>query len=203
MQKPFFIVSALLLTACGSGQPEVVDAPDTPSAPIVQSERTTVPAAPTQATLMERRFDVMNSAGREIGTATIRDVEGAGIVMQLAATSLPEGSRAIHFHEIGSCDAPSFTSAGGHYNPGGHNHGFDAEAPNPHAGDMPNFTVPASGMVDVEIENDRVTLSERDGLAPLLDANGTALIIHAEADDYRTQPTGAAGARIACAVIAP
>ena len=149
---------------------------------------------------MEMSFSLVNASGFEIGTVTIEDEE-VGVEVDIDATSLPEGAHAVHFHENGTCDGPDFTSAGGHYNPSGVNHGFDAASPNPHAGDMRNIEVPRSGVVDVELDNERVTLRERDGLAPLLDANGTALIIHAGADDYESQPSGDAGGRIACAVI--
>ena len=150
---------------------------------------------------MEMSFSLVNASGFEIGTVTIEDEE-VGVEVDIDATSLPEGPHAVHFHENGTCDGPDFTSAGGHYNPSGVNHGFDAASPNPHAGDMRNIDVPRSGVVEVELDNERVTLRPRDGLAPLLDSNGTALIIHAGADDYESQPSGDAGGRIACAVIA-
>ena len=149
---------------------------------------------------MEMSFSLVNASGFEIGTVTIEDEE-MGVEVDIDATSLPEGPHAVHFHENGTCDGPDFTSAGGHYNPSGVNHGFDAASPNPHAGDMRNIEVPRSGVVEVELDNERVTLRPRDGLAPLLDSNGTALIIHAGADDYESQPSGDAGGRIACAVI--
>lgn len=124
-------------------------------------------------------------------------------MLDLDVTAIPEGAHAIHFHTNGTCDLPDFTSAQGHYNPMDVNHGFESTAPNPHAGDMRNFDAPASGVVKTQISNERVSLSDRDGFAPLFDTDNTALIIHASADDYVTQPTGAAGGRIACAVIAP
>ena len=150
---------------------------------------------------MEMSFSLVNASGFEIGTVTIED-EDEGVEVDIDATSLPEGTLAVHFHETGACDGPGFMSAGQHYNPGGVNHGFEASSPKPHAGDMRNIEVPRSGMVDVELDNERVTLRERPGLAPLLDSNGSALIIHAKADDYESQPGGASGDRIACAVIA-
>ena len=150
---------------------------------------------------MERAsYDVVNSSGIGIGTVLIVDTV-VGVDVALDVNDIPEGEHAIHFHENGTCDGPDFTSAGGHYNPGGTNHGFEAAAPNPHAGDMRNFEAPQSGRVQTILSNERVSLSERDGMAPLRDGNGTALIIHAGADDYQSQPSGAAGGRIACAVI--
>lgn len=150
--------------------------------------------------MMQRDFKVMNASGRSIGTVTVEDT-ASGVNVILDITSIPAGRHAIHFHENGSCDTPDFRSAGGHYNPGDVNHGFEADMPRPHAGDMRNFDAPQSGIVQTTVKNERVTLSSRDGFAPLFDSNGTALIIHAKADDYESQPSGAAGARIACAVI--
>ena len=192
MKKLIFVTAVMALTAC--------DGADNASDINADSVLTDEASAPS---LMIQQFSVMNSAGNEIGTATIADEAEGGVSIQLDITAIPEGSHAIHFHETGACDTPDFKSAGGHYNPVAANHGFQSTAPNPHAGDMRNFDAPASGVVSTDIDNERVTLSPRDGLAPLFDENGTALIIHASADDYKTQPTGAAGSRIACAIIAP
>ena len=210
--------AAIALAACTGSSDEAVDGddvrvavPDTDGQTVAGyggndvAERGTAPASNRltmndSTMMMQTAFDVMNSAGRSIGTATITDTE-SGVDVALDLTSIPAGSHAIHFHETGSCDTPDFTSAGGHYNPGGVNHGFEAATPRPHAGDMRNFEAPQSGVVKTTVRNERVSLSSRDGFAPLYDGNGTALIIHAKADDYESQPSGAAGARIACAVI--
>lgn len=190
MKNLILATTAIALVAC-NGTEETSDLSTIEAATDTQ----------TVANLMSQSVSVMNSAGSEIGTATITDEAEGGVMIRLEVTSIPEGSHAIHFHETGTCDTPDFMSAGGHYNPSSANHGFQSTAPNPHAGDMRNFDAPMSGVVQTDIRNERVTLSPRDGLAPLFDANGTALIIHAAADDYETQPTGAAGGRIACAVI--
>ncbi len=192
MKKLIFVTAVMALTACYGAD----NASDINADSVLTDEAST-------PSLMTQQFSVMNSAGNEIGTATIADEAEGGVSIQLDITAIPEGSHAIHFHETGACDTPDFKSAGGHYNPVAANHGFQSTAPNPHAGDMRNFDAPASGVVSTDIYNERVTLSLRDGLAPLFDENGTALIIHASADDYKTQPTGAAGSRIACAIIAP
>jgi Cu-Zn family superoxide dismutase len=107
---------------------------------------------------------------------------------------------AFHVHETGSCDhTTGHESAGGHFNPTSQEHGFLAPE-GPHAGDMPNLEVAEDGTANATVENPRVTL--RPGLPnSLLDEDGTALIIHAEEDDQRTDPTGNAGDRIACGVI--
>lgn len=123
-----------------------------------------------------------------------------GVLIKADLANLPEGALAFHFHETGVCEAP-FESAGAHFNPADAPHGHFAEG-GPHAGDMPNLHVPASGAVAVEVFNPMVSLETTDeGL--LLDADGSALVIHAGADDYASQPSGAAGDRIACAVVAP
>lgn len=188
--------TAIALVACGGTQTETGSE--------AASETLTLQNAPEQTTgLMTQKFAVINTAGIEIGEVTITDQTAGGVMLDLDVTAIPEGSHAIHFHTNGACDLPDFTSAGGHYNPMDVNHGFDSAAPNPHAGDMRNFDAPPSGVVKTQISNERVSLSDRNGFAPLFDADNTALIIHASADDYVTQPTGAAGSRIACGVIAP
>src|SRR5690606_11945130 len=100
--------------------------------------------------------------------------------------------------ETGECTPPDFTSAGGHFNPTAAQHGLE-NPDGPHAGDMPNIEVGADGTASVTVENDRITLSE--GPNSILDADGSALMIHASADDNVSDPAGNAGARIACGVI--
>jgi Cu-Zn family superoxide dismutase len=190
------LVSGVTLAACGGSDTASNDRPE-----IGQANMEITADGTPEIIMMSETFDVMNSSGNAIGTATITDQEVGGVVLSLNVTAIPEGTHAVHFHEYGMCDTPDFVSAGGHYNPNNVNHGFDSDDPNPHAGDMRNIEAPLSGVVQTEIRNERVTLVERAGFAPLFDEDGSALIIHAGADDYETQPTGAAGARIACAVI--
>ena len=154
----------------------------------------------TQDRFESATYPLLNSSEMQIGTVFVQDTAD-GITLTVEATSIPEGAHAIHFHTVGRCDGPDFTSAEGHYNPSGVNHGFDASDPKPHAGDMRNFDAPASGVVTVSRDNPRVSLSDRGGFAPLRDSDDTALIIHAGPDDYTSQPSGDAGSRIACAVI--
>lgn len=135
--------------------------------------------------------------GRTVATATLVQ-DGGEVEINLQATALPPGAHGVHLHETGTCTAPDFSSAGGHFSPASRQHGF--ENPNgPHAGDLPNIQVGADGRGRFLLENERVTLTA--GPASLFDSDGTALVIHAADDDYRTDPSGNSGARIACGVV--
>ncbi len=134
-----------------------------------------------------------------VGTAQLTGLE-KGVKITLDIEKLPAGPHAIHFHENGKCDGPKFTSAGGHYNPQTMKHGFD-HAEGFHAGDMPNIMVQKNGKARLELVNTSVTLD--DGPRSLRKPGGTTLIIHGGVDDYKSQPAGNAGDRIACAVIPP
>jgi Cu-Zn family superoxide dismutase len=136
--------------------------------------------------------------GKEVGTATLTDTP-SGVLIRLDLTSVPAGNHAFHIHAVGKCEPPDFKSAGGHFNPDKTEHGLE-NPEGPHAGDMPNIHVPADGTLNVEVLNVDAALS---GDFALLDEDGAALVIHAGPDDYRTDPAGDAGARIACGVIAP
>ena len=118
--------------------------------------------------------------------------------IKLAVKGVPPGQHAFHVHAVGKCEPP-FTSAGGHFNPAGKKHGMEA-AEGSHAGDMPNLFIPASGELTVEIANPMISLVKGQPNT-VFDADGSAVIIHAGADDYKTDPTGNAGDRIACGVI--
>jgi Cu-Zn family superoxide dismutase len=139
-----------------------------------------------------------NAQNQPIGTATLSQVTG-GVRVVMELHGLPPGPKGVHLHEAAKCDPPDFTSAGGHFNPEQKQHGLLNTA-GPHAGDLPNVTVTADGTGRLESFNDRVTLEP--GPKSLLDGAGTALVIHAAPDDFRTDPTGGSGARIACGVIA-
>ncbi len=141
--------------------------------------------------------ELMNASGQKIGTATL--VERAGAVeLQVEVTGLEAGAHGIHFHQVGLCETPGFTSAGSHFNPLGKQHGL--ESPNgAHAGDLPNLEADASGKASYKVTTERVVLGE--GQLSLFDADGTALIIHARVDDQVTDPTGNSGDRVACGVL--
>lgn len=136
---------------------------------------------------------LVNGAGQTIGSVRAWQTTG-GISFHIEASGLPHGIHGIHVHPIGRCDPPDFASAGPHWNPAGRKHGFNAPA-GPHAGDLPNVTVAPNGVL-----GESVTLSGA-SFASLLDADGAALVLHAAADDYLTDPSGNSGARIACAVL--
>src|SRR5262245_9997681 len=136
--------------------------------------------------------------GKEVGAVNLTQTP-SGVLLQLSIKGLPPGERAFHIHAVGKCEAP-FDSAGPHFNPGGHKHG--ALSGPGHAGDMPNLHVPQSGELTIEVLNTAVTL-EQGKPNSLFDADGSSIISHDKADDYKTDPTGNAGDRIACGVIQP
>ncbi len=134
-----------------------------------------------------------DAAGRNVGQVLLTETPH-GTLLHLTLRDMPAGTHAFHVHETGAC-LPPFTSAGGHFNPGGVGHGL-MDDDGMHAGDMPNIHVPASGQLEQEVLNPAVALDDA-----LFDSDGAAIVIHAGADDYVTNPAGAAGARIACGVI--
>jgi Cu-Zn family superoxide dismutase len=142
--------------------------------------------------------EIVSDAQQTIGRANFVNVP-SGVLMTLQVSNLIQGVHALHVHETGRCDpSSSFQSAGGHFNPDGHAHGF-RNPKGPHAGDLPNLYVPDSGFIRAELLLPDVTLTGPN--RRLLDADGSALVIHLGPDDYRTDPAGVAGPRVACGVI--
>lgn len=144
------------------------------------------------------QVELKDSDGKKVGTAMLEDGD-KGVNVHLEATNLTEGEHGFHFHEKAACEEPDFESAGGHFNPEDTNHGFD-DPDGPHAGDLPNIEVEEDGSVNEDFVAEGVTL-EKGKENSLLDDDGTALVIHAEADDNKSQPSGDSGDRIACGVI--
>lgn len=143
-------------------------------------------------------FEIKNTQAEVIGRATLTDLGKKGVQLDVKAFKISEGAHGIHFHVKADCQAPDFKSAGGHINPKGHKHGLK----NPHGpdnADMENLVADKNQVTRYTFVNDRVTLRKRDDRPALLDADGSALVIHASPDDQITQPIGGAGPRIACA----
>jgi|SRR5579862_4327349 len=183
------ILAAALLAACGSHHDKAT------------SGGTTTPGESTSGTVApggKRAAAVMvGTKGHESvkGTVTFEEKDGK-VVVTANISGLTAGDHGFHIHEKGDCSAPDATSAGGHFNPSGHPHGApDATAH--HEGDLGNLTAGADGNANKSITLDDVAIG--DGSPK--DIVGKGFIIHDKADDFTTQPTGNAGARIACGVI--
>ena len=138
---------------------------------------------------------LISSSGQTIGSVRAWQTAG-GISFHVRASGLTHGVHGIHVHPIGRCDPPDFASAGMHWNPTNKQHGLN-NPQGPHAGDMPNVTVAANGVLDQTVVLPNATMAQ------LLDADGSSIMIHANADDYVSQPAGNSGPKIACAVIGP
>ena len=134
---------------------------------------------------------------KQVGVATFIQTSD-GVRIAVTGYRLPPGTHGMHIHAAGNCDPPGFDTAGGHFNPTGRQHGRLNPA-GPHAGDLPNLVVAPSGGGEVDITTKAVTLDS--GPTSLFGPGGTALVIHATADDEKTDPTGNSGARIACGVL--
>ncbi|HEV8586255.1 MAG TPA: superoxide dismutase family protein [Methylomirabilota bacterium] len=142
--------------------------------------------------------ELKNPAGQSVGVARLTQV-GNVVHIIMEAKGLPSGPHGVHVHAVGKCDPPDFASAGAHFNPLGKQHG----ALNPqgsHAGDLPNLTVAPDGTGRLETSTEQLSLGS--GPTSVWDADGSAVVIHASPDDFKTDPTGNSGARIACGVLA-
>ena len=150
----------------------------------------------SSTSVAKTKVELKDAQGKDVGSIVISD-QGPGVALQLDLHDLTPGDHALHFHQVPKCEGPDFKSAGGHFNPESKKHGFN----NPeghHAGDMKNFTVGDDGKAKAKLEDADVTL--KNGPHSLL-TNGAAVVVHAKADDYKTDPAGNSGDRVACGVI--
>jgi Cu-Zn family superoxide dismutase len=180
-----FLAGSIALLACEAGRrPEgTADTAGVASPSTAQSGGTATAA-------------VRDASGKDLGTLTLRD-SGGRIALSGELTGLPRGTHAIHLHTVGKCEGPKFESAGSHWNPTSREHG--TQNPNgPHLGDFPNLTAGADGPVQLQNVSPGGTLKSAN---PLLDTDGASVVVHAKADDYKTDPSGNSGDRIACGVV--
>jgi Cu-Zn family superoxide dismutase len=148
--------------------------------------------------MLTAKATFLNADGRQIGTATLRETLN-GLLIRTELQGLPPGDHAFHVHKVGRCDVSGqFKSAGDHVALGDEKHGYETIG-GPHAGDMPNQHVGQDGVLKADVLANRITLGA--GENSVLDQDGSALVVHAKADDYHSQPSGEAGDRVACAVI--
>ena len=142
---------------------------------------------------------IVNAQGTEIGSAKIT-ATADGVKIAVKVSQLTPGEHGIHIHTVGKCEGPAFTSAGGHFNPTSAHHGVNnAQEPHPHLGDLQNLAVTDNGKGDANLMVKGVTLD--DGPNSLFHEGGTSLVIHAKADDLKSDPSGNSGDRVACGVI--
>jgi Cu-Zn family superoxide dismutase len=173
----------------GCSQPQPVQAPPPAPAPVVKAPPPRpVPTATAGAI-------VRDASGKQIGALQFADTY-AGVLITGSVGNLGLGGHGMHIHSVGKCEAP-FTTAGPHFNPTNHQHGFKSST-GPHLGDLPNLDLPAAGTQRFEMLLPGVMLKGPNGL---LDADGASIVIHSERDDYITDPAGNSGGRIACGVI--
>ena len=141
---------------------------------------------------------LVDQSGVSLGTVQLMEMDG-GVHISGALTGVPNGEHGFHIHETGTCDAATkFESAGAHFEPGDKKHGTE-NPDGPHAGDLLNITADDNGNASVDLHNPNGILAE--GANSLADADGLALVLHADPDDYETDPSGNSGDRIACGVI--
>lgn len=152
----------------------------------------------TPATAQTAKAELKNTKGASVGNIDLTETP-AGVLLHVVLKGVPQGTHGFHIHAVGKCEGADFTSAGGHFNPARHQHGLMNSA-GTHAGDLPNLYIPASGDLMVEVLAAQVTLKAGQANS-LFDRDGSALVIHDKGDDYKTDPAGDSGPRIACGVV--
>jgi superoxide dismutase, Cu-Zn family len=157
------------------------------AAPPATAKKDEKPAETAKATLQDAK-------GQSVGEVTFEETPH-GVLIKGTLSNLPAGTHAIHIHEAGKCEAPEFKTAGGHFNPHKKAHGMKASG-GKHAGDLPNLHAGQDGKVQFEFfSNQGLTVKS------MMDTDGSAVVVHAQADDHQTDPAGDAGGRIACGVV--
>ena len=179
--------SLVILSSCGTGP---------------QSGRVAVSAGPNTyleaPTAQRGQAALLDPSGSPIGTASFVE-QRQNVRIEISVTKLPPGIHGVHLHAVGKCEGPDFASAGPHFNPTGAAHGLD-NPKGPHAGDLPNLTVGSDGRGTLVAFTSLVDLAPGASQS-LLQAAGTAIVVHANADDEKTDPSGNSGGRIACGVV--
>lgn len=185
MKRNLFLIgtSIILLSGCsffGTGEKEA-----------------TIPVAAPEALQAEAKM--INTEGNEVGVVKFTEGE-EGVLVSLNLTNVPDGKHGLHIHTVGKCEQPTFESSGAHFNPTNKKHGIE-NPEGPHAGDLPNVNA-ENGQVVTEFVAKGITLEQ--GMAnSIFDEDGSAIVLHENVDDYKTDPAGNSGARIACGVITP
>jgi len=141
--------------------------------------------------------ELKDKDGKVVAMAMLSERPG-GVLIRVEATGLTPGLHGVHVHAVGKCDSPAFTSAGGHFNPANKKHGLKS-TDGAHAGDLPNMLVAKDGTGRFEALTDLITL--RAGSLSVFDTDGSAIVVHAGADDTTPDPTGNSGDRVACGPI--
>lgn len=157
----------------------------------------TVPSAVDTVQILAKA-NLADAGGKSVGVATIEQT-GMQATLRVSASAQTPGSHGIHLHMTGKCEAPAFTTAGGHLNPMSHQHGT-LNPSGPHLGDLPNLDIGADGTGSLNVP---MNTSIADLRAALFDADGSALVLHAGPDDYKTDPSGNSGGRLACGILRP
>ncbi|MET1023727.1 MAG: superoxide dismutase family protein, partial [Pseudoxanthomonas sp.] len=191
------LCAATMLALAACSKPEPAAAPEPVTAPETSAPAATTPEASTPAAASTAKVTLKATEGNKVaGELSFMSMEG-GVHVTGTITGLAPGEHGLHIHEKGDCSAPDGASAGGHFNPDGVDHG-QITAQVHHAGDSNNITADADGNAPV---NQMLSANVDIGKGDKYDIVGKGVIVHEKADDYKTQPTGDAGGRLACGVI--